>query len=77
LSAGHARYRRHPPFAATSREIVDEERPNRRAIDRNESPPANPREISSRSMSDNRNADRTGSGTSRRRIARRLLATAL
>jgi hypothetical protein len=62
---------------ATSRETVDGDRANRRAIDRNDSPPANPREISSRSVSANRNADRTRSGTAGRRIARRLLATAL
>ena len=58
LSAGHARYRRRPPFVVTSREIVDGDRPSRRAIDRNDSPPARPREISSRSVNDNRNADR-------------------
>ena len=63
LSAGQARYLRRPPFVATSREIVDGGRPSRRAIARNDSPPANPREISSRSANDNRNADRTGSGT--------------
>ena len=42
--------------------IVDGTRPNRIAIDRNDSPPASPREISSRSHNDSRNADRTGSG---------------
>jgi hypothetical protein len=53
---------------ATSREIVDGDRPSRRrAIDRNASPPASPREISSRSVNDNRNGDRTGSGTTGRR----------
>jgi len=55
---------------ATSREIVDADRANRRAIDRNDSPPANPREISSRSVNDNRNADRTGSRTGGRRNTR-------
>lgn len=42
--------------------IVDGARPNRRAIDRNDSPAASPREISSRSPSDNRSGDRFGSG---------------
>jgi hypothetical protein len=51
----------------TSREIVDDDRPSRRAIDRSVSPPASPREISSRSDDDNRNGDRTGSGTTGRR----------
>jgi hypothetical protein len=52
---------------ATSREIVDGDRPSRRAIDRSASPPARPREISSRSVNDNRNGDRIGSGTTGRR----------
>ena len=52
---------------ATSREIVDGDRSSRRAINRNDSPPASPREISSRSVSDNRNGDRIGSGTNGRR----------
>ena len=60
---------------ATSREIVDGDRPNRRAIDRNDSPPARPREISSRSVNDNRNGDRTGSRAGGRRITRRCFAT--
>jgi hypothetical protein len=63
-------------LAATSREIVDGARPNRRAIPRNDSPPANPREISSRSTNDNRNADRTGSRARGRRINRKCFATA-
>jgi hypothetical protein len=46
----------------TSREIVDGARTRRAAIDRNDSPPAIPREISSRSSTDNRNGERTGSG---------------
>jgi hypothetical protein len=70
-SALHARYRRRPPCDATSREIVDGDRANRRAIDRNDSPPTNPREISSRSANDNRNADRTGSRAGGRRNTRR------
>ena len=49
-------------MVATSREIVDGARPSRAAIDRIDSPPASPREISSRSHSDNRNGERTGSG---------------
>jgi hypothetical protein len=76
LSARHARYRRRPPLAATSREIVDGARPNRRAIARNDSPPTNPREISSRSTTDNRNGDRTDSRTGDRRINRKCFATA-
>jgi hypothetical protein len=63
-------------LAATSREIVDGDRSKRAAIDRNDSPPANPREISSRSDNDNRNADRTGSGAGGQRISRRCFATA-
>ena len=47
--------------------IVDGARPSRRAIARNDSPPARPREISSRSANDNRNGDRTGSRTGGRR----------
>ena len=48
-------------MAGHLRETVDGARPNRRAIARNDSPAARPREISSRSTSDNRNGDRTGS----------------
>ena len=40
--------------------------PKPAAIDRNDSPAARPREISSRSASDNRNRDRTGAGLGRR-----------
>src|SRR5260370_4755829 len=47
-----------PPLPFTSREIVDGDLPSRRAIDRRDSPPAKPREISSRSVNDNRNCDR-------------------
>jgi hypothetical protein len=36
--------------------------PSRSAIARNDSPPATPRQTSSRSASDNRNGERTGSG---------------
>jgi len=43
--------------AATSRDTVDGARPRRLAITRHESPASNPREISSRSGSDSRNAD--------------------
>jgi hypothetical protein len=60
-----------------SREIVDGDRPNLRAIDRRDSPPARPREISSRSANDNRNGERLRTGTGGRSIARRLLRTAL
>jgi hypothetical protein len=52
---------------ATSRTIVDGDRPNRRAIERRDSPTANPREISSRSRKDNRNRERTGSTRAGRR----------
>jgi hypothetical protein len=61
----------------TSLEIVDGDLPSRRAIDRRDSPPASPREISSRSVNDNRNGERLRSGTAGRNIARRLLRTAL
>jgi hypothetical protein len=54
----------------TSREIVDGDRPNRRAIARSASPLARPREISSRSVNDNRNGDRVRSGTGGRRNTR-------
>jgi hypothetical protein len=56
-------------LAATSRVTVDAARPKRRAIPRIESPTAKPREISSRSVSDNRIADHSGSGTGRRNLA--------
>jgi hypothetical protein len=55
--------------------VVDDARPNRAAIARNDSPPANPREISSRSTSDNRDAARTGARRGGRRISRRCFAT--
>jgi hypothetical protein len=64
-----ARYRRRPPLAATSRDTVDGERPNRRAIHRNDWPPASPREISSRSLNDNRNRHQSAAGTGRRHPA--------
>jgi hypothetical protein len=56
-------------LAFTSREIVDGTRPNRRPIDRSESPAAKPREISSRSASDNLSGDRVGAGFGSRRSA--------
>jgi hypothetical protein len=74
-SAVHDRYRFGPPFAATSRTIVDDDRPSRRAIARNDSPLTKPREISSRSTNDNRNADRTGPRAGGRRITRKYFAT--
>jgi hypothetical protein len=52
----------------TSREIVDGDLPSRRAIERRDSPPARPREISSRSVNDNRNGERCRSGTGGRSI---------
>jgi hypothetical protein len=61
---------------ATSREIVDGARPNRPAITRNDAPPTNPREISSRSANDNRNVDRTNSRPGGRRTNRKCSATA-
>jgi len=57
----------------TSRDTVEGARPIRAPIDRNDSPAANPREISSRSSSDSRNGDRIrvcGCGLVARRIAR-------
>jgi hypothetical protein len=51
----------------TSRTIVDGDRPNRRAIERRDSPAAKPREISSRSRNDNRNGERGDSTTTGRR----------
>jgi hypothetical protein len=69
-SAAHARYRSRPPFAATSRHTADGARPTVRAIARTGHPAARPREISSRSASDNRNGDRRGS-----RLAGRYNAT--
>jgi hypothetical protein len=62
-------------LAATSRDTVDGERPKRDAIDRIDSPAANPREISSRSVKDNRNGDRHrgfGAGCFNRFTARRI-----
>jgi hypothetical protein len=56
-SARQARYRSRWPAAATSRDTVDGARPRRLAITRHESPASSPREISSRSGSDSRNAD--------------------
>src|SRR5664280_2691307 len=52
--ASQARYDERPPLALTSLDTVDEARPSRRAMWRADSPPAMPREISSRSTSDNR-----------------------
>jgi len=60
-----ARYRRRPPLEATSRDTVEGDRPNRRAIHRNDSPVANPREISSRSPNDNRSGHQSPAGTGR------------
>ena len=48
---------RRPPLAATSLETVDGARPRRWAMWRRDSPPAMPREISSRSTSDSRASD--------------------
>jgi hypothetical protein len=55
---------------ATSRHTVDGARPGPLAIRRNDSPAASPREISSRSASDNRSGERFGS-----RLAGRCNAT--
>jgi hypothetical protein len=52
--AGAARYRRRPPFAATSRLTVEGALPNPDAIARIDRPAARPREISSRSAILNR-----------------------
>ncbi len=49
-SAPSARWRPRPPLRVTSRHTVDAARPRRPAIDRNHSPAATPREISSRSV---------------------------
>jgi hypothetical protein len=49
-------------FAATSRDTVETHRPRSPAIARNDSPPAREREISSRSLNDNRNRERVASG---------------
>jgi hypothetical protein len=54
-------------LAATSRVTVEDARPSRRAIARNDSPPASPREISSRSVIDSRNDERFGSRAAGRR----------
>jgi hypothetical protein len=61
---------------ATSRDTVDGARPSRRAITRNESPAAIPREISSRSAGVTCSRDRFASTGSGRRIERtaRLIA---
>jgi hypothetical protein len=56
-SARSARYWRGPPLRLISRLIVDGARPSRRAMHRTDSPAATPREISSRSSSDNRAGD--------------------
>ena len=53
-SARSARYARQPPLRLTSRDTVDGSRSSRRAMHRMDSPAARPREISSRSASDNR-----------------------
>jgi len=50
-----ARYPRRPPLVLTSRDTVEGALPSRRAIERNDSFPASPLEISSRSAIDNRN----------------------
>ena len=55
-----ARYLCWPPLPATSRDTVDAARPNRCAIARSDSSAAKPREISSRSESDNRCDDHSG-----------------
>jgi len=58
VPARHARYRRRPPLRATSRLTLDGARPNPpRSTATNSHPPGT--EISSRSTSENRNADRT------------------
>jgi hypothetical protein len=48
-------------LAATSRHTVDGARPSPLAIPRKDLPAASPREISSRSASDNRSGERSGS----------------
>jgi hypothetical protein len=65
-------------LARTSRETVDADRPSWRAIARNDSPLTRPREISSRSITDNRQALRVGgraagrcNAMTARRIAKR------
>ena len=64
-----ARYLRWPPLPATSRDTLDAARPSRCAIPRSDSSAANPREISSRSQSDNRCGDHCAAGNGRRNPA--------
>ena len=63
-----ARYLLRPPLPATSRDTVDAARPSRCAIARSDSSAANPREISSRSESDNRTGDHPDAGNGRRNL---------
>jgi len=53
-------------LAATSRDTVEGARPKLTAIPRSDSPAANPRLISSRSVNDNRSGDHSGPGSGRR-----------
>ena len=57
-SASVARYDLRPPWRATSRLTVEGERPKLAAMRRIDSPPAIPREISSRSLSNSATAQR-------------------
>jgi hypothetical protein len=63
--AATARYRSQPPLILTSRDTVEDDRPRRREIDRSDSPPAIPREISSRSPRERRNKHQSPTGTGR------------
>ena len=57
-SARQARYCPRPPLTATSRDTVEGDRPRSFAIDRQDSPACMPLDISSRSVVDNRSAER-------------------